>query len=164
MTTWGFLSPLPTHKERSTECLHLLGPTKAHGWSFWPAHSLLPTPPYPKGNNQPVTKASMAVPAGVPLWLLSADRSLLCICVCVRLCVCVNNQCCDEHCSKHSPRPKWMGGAVDSFPPHITQCGQFCCPLKWREKEGKVLALSGYEPLDQWPGATIGPLTSRRLH
>lgn len=42
--------------------------------------------------------------------------------------------------------PKWMGGAVDSFPPHITQCGQFCCPLKWSEKEGKVLALSGYEP------------------
>ncbi|KAI4821027.1 hypothetical protein KUCAC02_028979, partial [Chaenocephalus aceratus] len=43
--------------------------------------------------------------------------------------------------------PKWMGGAVDSFPPHITQCSQFCCLLKWREKEGKVLALRGPPPL-----------------
>lgn len=69
-------------------------------------------------------------------------------CFCASMCVHVCSQCCDEHCSKHISRPKWMGGAVDSFPPHITQCSQFCCLLKWRE-EGKVLALSGYGPLDQ---------------
>lgn len=89
----------------------------------------------------------MALPAGVSLWLLSADRTPLRICVCE--CVHVHSQCCDERCSKHTPKPKWMGGAADSFPPHITQCSQFCCLLKWREKEGKVLVLSGYEPLDQ---------------
>lgn len=79
--------------------------------------------------------------------LLVVDGLLLRICVC--MCVREHRQCCDEHCSKHTPRPKWMGGAVDFFPPHITQCTQFCCPLKWREKEGKVLSLSGYEPLDR---------------
>lgn len=38
-----------------------------------------------------------------------------------------------------------MGGAADSFPPHITQCGQFCWPLEWIE-EGKVLTSVGMNP------------------
>lgn len=101
--------------------------------------------------------SQLEFPFGYWVWV---GRYCAFVCVCVH----VHNQCCDEHCSKHTPRPKWMGGAVDSFPPHITQCSQFCCLLKWREKEGKVLALSGYEPLDQWPGRTMGSLTSRPLH
>lgn len=86
--------------------------------------------------------AQLEFPLGYCAWM---GRYCASVCKCVH----VHNQCCDEHRSKHTPGTKWMGGAEDSFPAHITQCSQFCCPLKWREKEGKVLALRAYEPLDQ---------------
>lgn len=75
------------YKEKSAGCLHLLGQLKGWGWSLRTAYSLHPTPPSSIGNNRPVTKPSMALPAGVS-HLVAEWRWDTTVHLCVWVCAC----------------------------------------------------------------------------
>lgn len=125
---------LHAHKANIIECLHLPSFPQSSGVEnmncpLSPPRSTL------SHRKQPACYDGVnGYPSRSSLWLLNVNATQLQTCKCVH----VHGQCCDEHRSKHTTRPKWMGGAVNSFPPPVTQCSQFCCPLEWREKEGKV--------------------------